>query len=260
MPFRGQCLTHRAQLLQIHGAWTAALDEVARACEQLARPPGSPAIGVAHHVRGDLHRSRGELDAADAAYREATRWGHVPQPGLALLRLAQGRVDAAVAAIRLAVHEAQDRVTRPGALAASVEIHLAAGDVAAARAVADELATLAGSIGSRYLRTTADHAEGAVHLAEGDPRRRSRPCAGRRGPGASSTRPTRRPAPASSWASPAGPSATTTRPRSSSTRPVGPSRTWAPPSTSPPSIAWAPLAAVGEAGAPDAAPPPPPAT
>ena len=99
VPYRGHCLVRRAELMQLHGAWPDALDEAQRACERLSDPPGQPAVGSAFYQRGELHRLRGEFAQAEEAYRQASDFGRKPQPGLAQLRLAQGQVDAARAAI-----------------------------------------------------------------------------------------------------------------------------------------------------------------
>jgi ATP/maltotriose-dependent transcriptional regulator MalT len=169
VPYRGQCLVHRSQLCQLHGDWRQALDEVEQARVRLSDPPGQPALGMAHYQQAELQRLRGELQAAEDAYHTANDHGHLPQPGLALVRLAQGRVEAAVAAIRHAVNEAGgDRSARAPLLAASVEIMLAAGDVPAARAAADELAGFAEELAAPLLEATAAYAIGAVLLAEGD--------------------------------------------------------------------------------------------
>ena len=93
--YRGQCLVHRAELMLFGGAWADAVAEVQRACDRLARPTSQPALGAAHYVRAELHRLRGEFAEAEVAYRKANQWGRQPQPGLAQLRLAQGRVDEA---------------------------------------------------------------------------------------------------------------------------------------------------------------------
>jgi len=170
VPYRGQCLIRRAELMQLHGAWPAAMDEAQRACERLAQPPGQAAIGAAFYQRAELFRLRGELAKAEEAYRQANQHGRRPQPGLSQLRLAQGDVDTAAAAIRHVVEDAKDRRSRSRLLAAFVEIMLSAHDVPAARAVAGELSEIAAALDSQFLRAAAAHAIGAVLLAEGDAR------------------------------------------------------------------------------------------
>jgi DNA-binding NarL/FixJ family response regulator len=170
VPYRGQCLIRRAELMQLHGAWPAAMDEAQRACEQLAQPPGQAAIGAAFYQRAELFRLRGELAKAEEAYRQANQHGRRPQPGLSQLRLAQGDVDTAAAAIRHVVEDAKERRSRSRLLAAFVEIMLTAPDVPAARAAANELSEIAAALDSLFLRAAAAHAVGAVLLAEGDAR------------------------------------------------------------------------------------------
>lgn len=170
VPYRGQCLIRRAELMQLHGAWPAAMDEAERACERLSEPLGQAAIGAAFYQRAELLRLRGEFAKAEDAYRQANQHGRRPQPGLSQLRLAQGEVDAAAAAIRRVVEDAKDRRIRSKVLAAYVEIMGAAHDVPAARAAADELSEIAAVLDSVFLRAASAHASGAVLLAEGDAR------------------------------------------------------------------------------------------
>jgi DNA-binding CsgD family transcriptional regulator len=171
VPFRGQCRLHRAELMQLHGAWPDAMDEVRQARDRLSDPPGPPVVvGMACYQQAELHRLRGEYAQAEDGYRQALESGRQPQPGLAQLRLAQGQVDVAVAAIRTALDEAQDRAVRSRMLAAYVEIVLAASDVQAARIAADELAEIAADFDAAFLHAVAAHWRGAVLLAEGDAR------------------------------------------------------------------------------------------
>jgi DNA-binding CsgD family transcriptional regulator len=170
VPYRGQCLLHRAELLALRGAWPDALEETRRASARFLEPTGHPAAGAAAYQQGELHRLRGEPAEAEEAYRQASRWGREPQPGLALLRLDQGQVAAAAAALRRALDEATERPARARLLPAQVEIALAGGDLPAARAAADELAGVAGDLDAPLLRATAAAAEGAVLLGEGDAR------------------------------------------------------------------------------------------
>lgn len=166
VPFRGPCLIHRSEILQLTGAWSDAMHEALRACDQL--PSGHPAIGAAHYQRGELHRLRGELPEAEEAYRLANQWGHSPQPGLAQLRLAQGRVEAARAAVQRVLDETHDAPSRSRMLPAAVEIALADADAVAARAAADELRRIAADLGTPLLSALATHLHGAVRLVEGD--------------------------------------------------------------------------------------------
>jgi DNA-binding CsgD family transcriptional regulator/tetratricopeptide (TPR) repeat protein len=166
VPFRGQCMVHRAEIMLVHGAWPDALDEVRRACDRLS---GHPAAGAAFYQLAELHRLRGSTAAAEDAYRQASRWIPEPQPGLALLRMTQGQVDAAVAMLRPVLAEAVGFAARTRLLAAHVEVMIAAGDVAAARMSAGELRSIADAVGAPLPRALALHAAGAVLVAEQDP-------------------------------------------------------------------------------------------
>lgn len=168
VPYRGQCLVHRAQILGLNGEWADAMVEADRAAAMLASPPGSPAQGAALYEKAELHRLRGELAEAEQCYRAAGEYGHEVQPGLALLRLAQGRLEAAQAGVRRALGTTTSLPGRPRLLAACVEISLAAGDVDAARRAADDLDLVARELGAPYLEALAAQALSRVRLAEGD--------------------------------------------------------------------------------------------
>ena len=170
VPYRGECLVHRSQILKLNGEWTQAMHEVERACSVLASPPGNPVQGAALYEKAELHRLRGELASAEECYRRAGERGDETQPGLALLRLAQGRLDAALAGIRRALDETSLMMGRPRLLAAHVEIALAAHDTEAAREAADELDRIARDLGAPYLEAVAAQASSAVLLSEGDAR------------------------------------------------------------------------------------------
>ena len=168
--YRGQCLVHRAELMQLQGAWPDAMREVQQARDRLADPPGQPAMGMAYYQQGELHRLRGEFTQADTAFRQASRYGREPQPGLALLWLVQDRVEGAAAAISRALDEASDRLARSRLLPAFVDIMIAASDLPRAQTAAAEIADLADEIDAPFLRALSAHASGAVELAAGEPR------------------------------------------------------------------------------------------
>ncbi|GLS28399.1 transcriptional regulator, LuxR family [Mesorhizobium albiziae] len=166
--FTGVCRVHRAEMLQMSGAWCDALEEARRACERLTQGGNQRAAAVALYQQAEIHRLRGEYGSAEQAYRKASEKGYEPQPGLALLRLAQGRAEAAAAAIRSAMSATADCPQRKWLLFACVEIMLAAGDLAAAASACRELELAAQDIDAELLAAMAAQASGSVSLAKGD--------------------------------------------------------------------------------------------
>jgi DNA-binding CsgD family transcriptional regulator len=163
--YRGECLLYRAEVLQMRGKWDDAARDAQDACALLtSRPIASAAL----YRLGEIYRLRGELEKAEAAYMQANERGRKPQPGLSLLRLAQGDVDAAAASIRGVLLDTRTQAARARVLAAAVEILLAAGDAEQARDAAGELSTIARAIGAPLLSAASAHATGAVRLTEGD--------------------------------------------------------------------------------------------
>ena len=143
VPFTGACHVHRCQIMTAEGRWSEAADEAQRACVRLA-DAGHPAYGLACYERGELHRLRGEVDAAETAFRSAAAHGFEPVPGLALLMAATGDVEGACSTIRRMLAEPGDRWRRPLTLAAATELFLGAGDVDEAVAACEELDALVG--------------------------------------------------------------------------------------------------------------------
>ncbi len=167
VPYRGQCLIHRAEIKQMRGSWLEAIEEVNSARDRLGE---HPVQARAQYTLGELHRLLGNFDEAEGAFREASRRGFDPQPGLALLRLAQGQPETARASIVRAADEAHTPSKKALLLPALVEIALASGDPTTARGAADELVELVVPLETQVFRATAEQAQGAVLLAEGQPR------------------------------------------------------------------------------------------
>lgn len=170
VPFRGVCEVHRAQILQLRGDWHGAFAVAEQIPATQAGRVGPRAIGPAWYRLGELHRLRGEFAEAENAYRQASRLGYPPEPGLAHMRLAQGQLQAAASNISRSLEEAHDRSRRSSLLPAYVEIMLGVGDIDAAQAGADELEILAADHEVPYLSACAACARGAVLLRRGEPR------------------------------------------------------------------------------------------
>lgn len=169
VPYRGPCQVYRAEVMQFHGAWADAFAEAQRACEWLSLPVSPEAPADAFYRVGELHRLRGRYAEAEDAYRQASRLGRRPEPGLALLWLAQGRIEAARAAVQRALGEEAELGRRAELLDAAIQVLLAGGDFAAARARAGELREIATALGAPLVSALCLMAEGAAALAEHQP-------------------------------------------------------------------------------------------
>lgn len=165
--YRGICRVHRAQVLHLRGHWDQAEEEANRACAGVLRlHPGTVAEG--HYEIGEIRRLRGDLDGAEKAFRQAHGLGRDPQPGLALVRLAQGRVNVAATSLATALAGTEEPLARARLLGAKVPVALAAGEVDEARAAAAELNSTAERFASSGLAATAAQALGSVLAAEGE--------------------------------------------------------------------------------------------
>jgi len=166
---QGLCRIYRGEVLALRGAWDEAEAELRRAHHELLLHKPQGAAEASYGV-GEVLRRRGDLAGAERAFVRAQQLGWDPQPGMGLLRLAQGRVDAAAAALRsaLASHTV-DRFARARLLAAQVEVAIAAGALDEARDAVRELTTIADGLTSAVAHATASVAQGALHLAAGDP-------------------------------------------------------------------------------------------
>jgi DNA-binding CsgD family transcriptional regulator len=168
--FSGRCHVHRAEIMQLKGAWSDALEEARSAERRAERGNHRNALAEAAYVQGEVHRLRGELGAAEEAYRDASRYGREPHPGLALLRLSQGKVEAAATAIRRVLDETSAPPERARLLPACAEIMIAAGDLDAARRACEELAEIAAGYEVGILGAIVAQTQGAVELAAGEAR------------------------------------------------------------------------------------------
>ncbi len=167
--FLGICRIHRVQLLQIGGQWSQAASEASIACAELSEM-NVAVIGEAHYQLADLHRLGDNLAAAEQAYRRAGELGRYPQPGLALLRIVQGRTDEALSELRIALADStHSPFRRVRLLAAYVEVALVSGEVPTAARASAELDEIAARYATSGFTTWAGHARGAVRLAQGQP-------------------------------------------------------------------------------------------
>ena len=163
--FPGACRIHRAQILRLRGEWPEAEEQAVQACEEL-HDYNRWITAAGFYEIGEIRRRRGDFAAAEEAYRKANELGTDPQPGLALLRLAQGKVEAASTALkRVLADESLDPLGRARRLPAEVEIALAAGEIRRAREAADELEGIADRYRMGARRPPS--LEGAVQLARG---------------------------------------------------------------------------------------------
>jgi DNA-binding NarL/FixJ family response regulator len=168
VPYRGHCMIRRAEILQLHGNWEEAIREARRACTGFSQLKPKHELGATYYRMAEIYRLQGDFNAAEEAYRQSARWQEIPQSGMALLRLAQGQTDAASAAIRRIAVEVHEPARRAGVLDSYVEIALASGEIAGARAAAEELLSIAGQFDAPFLDAISIRAQGAVLLAEND--------------------------------------------------------------------------------------------
>jgi DNA-binding CsgD family transcriptional regulator len=167
--YAGICRIHRSELLRLSGSWPDAVREAQHASRTLTEGFGEMVAGGAFYQLAEVYRLRGDLPDAAEAFRAASRYGWDVQPGLSLLRLSQGRTDAAAASIRRALGEVTGSLDRSQLLPAYVEVMLAADEIEDARQGATELTEVAERYGTTALYAEAAHARGAVHLHENNP-------------------------------------------------------------------------------------------
>ena len=168
-PFQGLCRVNRAELAILRGQWPQAEAEASRAWEELSRVDPADS-GAALYLAGEARRRSGNVAGAEEAFARAQEVGFEPQPGSALLRLAQGKVNAARDSLRVAItSDPGDPLRRSRLLAAQVEVELAADDLASADSAAGELEQIAADLATPALEAAAASARGTVFLAQGSP-------------------------------------------------------------------------------------------
>jgi class 3 adenylate cyclase len=170
--FPGACRIHRAEIMRLRGDLAGAERQAIEACEELHDFERSITAGGYYEV-GEIRRRLGDFEAAEEAFRRADELGRDPQPGLSLLRLAQGKVEAASASIVRSLRETEDPLARLRRLPARAEIAIAARDMAAARDAYDELEQLvdAYKLGGRRapaFDATLHEISGRIALADGN--------------------------------------------------------------------------------------------
>jgi class 3 adenylate cyclase len=170
--FPGACRIHRAEILRLRGEWPAAEQQAIEACEELHDFDRSITAG-GYHELGEIRRRRGDFAGAEEAYAKTNELGRDPQPGLAMLRLAEGKVDSALAGISRALADIEDPLARLRRLPALIEIAIAAGELTRARSATDELEGIVdaykiGGARAPAFDATVHMATGQIRLAEGD--------------------------------------------------------------------------------------------
>jgi DNA-binding CsgD family transcriptional regulator len=154
--------------MMLRGDWHAAVHELTLACEDLTRGYGQLVIGHAYYELGEMYRLMGD-SRAEEFYRRASDNGASTQPGLALLRLSQGQIEAAVNSIRRALAETEAPLDRLALLPAYVHIMIEADHIDAARDGLAELERISKTYDAPAVQAQVSHASGAVRLAEGSP-------------------------------------------------------------------------------------------
>jgi DNA-binding CsgD family transcriptional regulator len=168
--FRGSCLVHRSQVSQLEGRWEQALQQASNASANALAQAEPEMAADAHYQQAEIHRLRGEFEAAEAAFSKAQQLGRDVQPGLALLRLRRGQTTAAESGLSRALSEVSDPFARAKLLVGAVEFYLARSDLEHARQLVSELEQLAERFSNDCLHAFSAHARGRWQLAGGDAR------------------------------------------------------------------------------------------
>ena len=165
--FPGICRVHRAVVLKRRGDLAEAEREAALACEELAHSHVGNSAAAYAEV-GDIRRRLGQLDESEAAFARAQEISGQACAPLALLRLAQGRVDAARAIVTSCVRNTTNPLSRAALLPAFAHVAIAAGDLDAARDASVELDQIAADYANPEHAAAALSTRGRLQLAQGD--------------------------------------------------------------------------------------------
>jgi ATP/maltotriose-dependent transcriptional regulator MalT len=168
MTFAGTCLVHRAELMELGGEWSESFEAARSACNRVTFHNDPDLAAHALYQQAEIHRLRGQDAEAETAYTECSKRGREPLPGLALLRVAQGKLEPAANAMRRVVAATSDGLQRTRYLPAHVEVMLAINALDEARAACAELEATAARYGGEVLEAMAKHAHASVALAEGN--------------------------------------------------------------------------------------------
>jgi DNA-binding CsgD family transcriptional regulator len=154
--------------MQLNGEWQKAIGQLKHACSLLTRPPAETAAGLAYYQYAEICRLQGDYVHALELYSQASKWGFNPQPGLALLRFAQGKKDVAVAAVAQVEKEKDDLIARSALLPGYALIMIESNQIDLAQKAADELYTIAETFRAPLLTARAAQISGHVLLVKGD--------------------------------------------------------------------------------------------
>jgi class 3 adenylate cyclase len=166
--FPGVCRVHRAEIIALRGGLAKAEQEARLACDELMRWNIQSIAAEGFYEIGSIRLRMGDLPAAEEAFRQAHETGHPGEPGLSLVRLAEGKAGAAHASLRSAYEQDPSRTGRARLLPALIQAAIAAGDIEAARVATAELAEIAAAFDTIAMHAALSDARGALLLAEGD--------------------------------------------------------------------------------------------
>jgi class 3 adenylate cyclase len=166
--FPGICRVHRAEIMRLRGSWAEAEQEARRALTEL-KSFNLMFAAEGFYELGEVRLRMGDLAGAEDAFRQAHELGRDPQPGMSLLRLAEGKVDVARSSIGRALGDSTiDRLQRMRLLPGQVEIALASGALDTARTAVEEMEEINLVYDSKVLLASTLCARGTLQLAEGD--------------------------------------------------------------------------------------------